>query len=156
MLKKYVFHTTSAAQTTAVGEAVGKLLKAGDVIALDGDLGAGKTHFTYGVAGALGINEYITSPTFTIVNEYHSGKIPLFHFDAYRLASEDELYDIGYEDYLAQNGVVVVEWAVNVEGVFDENTIRVEIRRMDEISGNDRTVTILMDERADIIADFEH
>lgn len=156
MVKKYVFYTTNEAQTTLLGERVGALLKAGDVIALDGDLGAGKTHFTYGIAKALGISEYITSPTFTIVNEYRSGKLPFFHFDAYRLSTEDELYDIGYDDYLAQNGVTVIEWAVNVEGVFDEKTIRVEIMRMDDISENDRTITILMDERAEGIADFKH
>lgn len=156
MIKKYVFHTKNADETTAVGNAVGKLLKKGDVIAMDGDLGAGKTHFTYGIASALGVNEYITSPTFTIVNEYHSGRMPMFHFDAYRLMSEDDLYDIGYDDYLAQNGVVVVEWATNVDGVFDEKTIRVEILRMDDVSENDRTITILMDERADLIADSEH
>lgn len=156
MIKKYVFQTKSAEQTTALGEALGKILKAGDVISMDGDLGAGKTHFTYGLAKALGIEEYITSPTFTIVNEYRSGKLPLFHFDAYRLSSEDELYDIGYEDYLAQNGVVVIEWAVNVDGVFDEKTIKVEILRMDDVSANDRTITIIADERADSIADTWH
>lgn len=156
MIKKYVFHTKSAEQTTGIGEAVGRLLKAGDVISMDGDLGAGKTHFTYGIAKALGIDEYITSPTFTIVNEYHSGLLPLFHFDAYRLTCEDELYDIGYDDYLAQNGVVVIEWAVNVPGVFDENTIRIEILRMDDKSESDRTITIIMDERADKIADIKY
>ena len=77
----------------------------------------------------------------------------MFHFDAYRLSSEDELYDIGYEDYLAQSGVVVIEWAVNVDGVFDDKTIRVEILRMDDVSANDRTITIIADERADNIAD---
>lgn len=156
MKKKYVFYTKNEEQTTLLGERVGELLKAGDVVTLDGDLGAGKTHFTYGIAKALGVDEYITSPTFTIVNEYRSGNLPLFHFDAYRLSSEEELYDIGYEDYLAQNGVAVVEWAVNVEGVFDDNSVRIEILRMDDVSETDRTITILMDERAEKIADFKH
>lgn len=156
MRKEYAYRTTSEVQTSKLGEFVGALLKPGDVLALDGDLGAGKTHFTYGIAKALGIDDYITSPTFTIVNEYRSGKIPLFHFDAYRLGSEDELYDIGYDDYLAQNGITVIEWAVNVDGVFDENTIRVEILRMDDISLQDRTIKIFMDERAENIADFKY
>lgn len=156
MIKKYVFYTKNENETTLIGEQLGNLLKAGDIVALDGDLGAGKTHFTYGIAKALGVEEYITSPTFTIVNEYHSGRLPLFHFDAYRLSSEDELYDIGYDDYISQDGITVVEWAVNVDGIFDDKTIRVEILRMDDVSGNDRTITIFMDERADIIADTEH
>ncbi|MBE7065690.1 MAG: tRNA (adenosine(37)-N6)-threonylcarbamoyltransferase complex ATPase subunit type 1 TsaE [Ruminococcaceae bacterium] len=156
MFKKYVFHTKNEAQTTALGEAFGKLLKAGDVVAMDGDLGAGKTHFTYGIAKALEIDEYITSPTFTIVNEYRSGYIPLFHFDAYRLSSEDELYDIGYDDYLVQNGVIVIEWAINTDGVFDDKTIRIEILRMDDVSESDRTINIFMDERADNIVDTEY
>lgn len=156
MIKKYVFYTKNENETTLIGEQLGNLMKAGDIVALDGDLGAGKTHFTYGIAKALGIEEYITSPTFTIVNEYHSGRLPLFHFDAYRLSSEDELYDIGYDDYISQDGITVVEWAVNVDGIFDDKTIRVEILRMDDVSGNDRTITIFMDERADIIADTEH
>lgn len=155
-MKKYVFYTKNAEETTLLGEKIGALLKTGDVIAMDGDLGAGKTHFTYGLAKAMGIDEYITSPTFTIVNEYRSGRLPLFHFDAYRLSCAEELYDIGYEDYLAQNGVCVIEWAVNVGEVFDGNTIYVEILRMDNVSENDRTITLYMDERADTIADIKY
>ena len=88
-----------------------KKLSAGDIITLDGDLGAGKTAFTGGLAKGLGISGHVTSPTFTIVNEYRDGIMPLFHFDVYRLSSMDDLYDIGWDDYINQDGICVVEWA---------------------------------------------
>ena len=90
------------------------LLRPGDIIAFYGDLGAGKTAFTRGLARGLGIKEPVTSPTYTIVNEYLGGRLPLFHFDMYRLGSSDELFDIGWEDYLARNGVCAVEWSERV------------------------------------------
>ena len=107
--------TTSAEQTELLGKKLAGLLRPGDVIAYYGDLGAGKTAFTRGIAAGLGVLESVTSPTYTIVNEYLSGRMPLFHFDMYRLSSSDELFDIGWEDYLARGGVCAVEWSENVE-----------------------------------------
>ena len=123
--------TYSPAQTEAVGAALAKVLLPGSVIAYRGDLGAGKTAFTRGLARGLGIRESVTSPTYTIVNEYLSGRMPLFHFDMYRLGSEDELFDIGWEDYLERGGVCAVEWSENVWGAM-EDAIVVTISRLDE------------------------
>ena len=106
--------TESVEQTEAFGRALAARLQPGDVIAYTGDLGAGKTALTRGIAAGLGIEETVLSPTYTIVNEYRSGRIPLFHFDLYRIGSEDELFEIGWEDYLAQGGVCAVEWSENV------------------------------------------
>ena len=107
--------THSADETQALGQKLASRLAPGDVIAYFGDLGAGKTAFTRGLAQGLGITDPVTSPTYTIVNEYLSGRIPLFHFDMYRLSSSDELFDIGWEDYLSRGGVCAVEWSENVE-----------------------------------------
>ena len=107
--------TKSPEQTELLGKKLAELLRPGDVIAYYGDLGAGKTAFTRGLAAGLGIREAVTSPTYTIVNEYLSGGMPLFHFDMYRLSSSEELFDIGWEDYLARGGVCAVEWSENVE-----------------------------------------
>ena len=106
--------TKSPEQTELLGKKLAELLRPGDVIAYYGDLGAGKTAFTRGLAAGLGIREAVTSPTYTIVNEYLSGRMPLFHFDMYRLGSSEELFDIGWEDYLARGGVCAVEWSENV------------------------------------------
>ena len=125
------FITKSPAQTERVGEAQAKRLSAGAVIAYRGDLGAGKTAFTRGLARGLGITESVTSPTYTIVNEYLGGRLPLFHFDMYRLGGEDELFDIGWEDYLERGGVCAVEWSENVPEAM-ENAISVTIFRLDE------------------------
>ena len=107
---------------------MGKLLPAGTVLAYRGDLGAGKTAFTRGLARGLGCHGRVTSPTFTIVNEYE-GPTPLFHFDLYRLGGEEELWDIGWEDYLARNGVCAVEWSEIAPGALPENTVYVTLRR---------------------------
>ena len=96
--------TNSPSETEAVGAALAKVLEPGTVIAYRGDLGAGKTAFTRGLARGLGVKDAVTSPTYTIVNEYLGGRMPLFHFDMYRLGSEDELFDIGWEDYLERGG----------------------------------------------------
>ena len=102
--------TNSAAETRALGERLAEQLKAGDVILLEGDLGAGKSEFARGVAKGLGVTETVTSPSFTILNVYESGRIPLYHFDWYRLESEEELYELGMDEYLGGNGVALVEW----------------------------------------------
>ena len=112
--------TNSPAETEALGAALAEELKPGAVVAFTGDLGAGKTAFVRGLARGLGIAERVTSPTFTIVNEYEGGRLPLFHFDMYRLDSADELFDIGWEDYLARGGVCAVEWSENVSDALEE------------------------------------
>ena len=123
--------SNSVAETESLGEELARRLEPGAVVAFSGDLGAGKTAFVRGMARGLGIGERVTSPTFTIVNEYEGGRLPLFHFDMYRLGSADELFDIGWEDYLARGGVCAVEWSENVEDALEEDTIRVDIRRGD-------------------------
>ena len=130
--------TNSPAQTEAVGAALAKVLEPGTVIAYRGDLGAGKTAFTRGLARGLGVTESVTSPTYTIVNEYLGGRCPLFHFDMYRLGSEDELFDIGWEDYLDRGGICAVEWSENVWGAM-EDAVVVTITRLDE---DTRKITI--------------
>ena len=137
---QHEYITSGPLETEELGRRLGKVLTPGTVIAYTGDLGAGKTAFTRGLADGLGIPERITSPTFTIVNEYEGGRLPLFHFDMYRLGSSDELFDIGWEDYLVRGGVCAVEWSENVEDVLDADTIRVDIRRGE--SDDQRRITI--------------
>lgn len=132
--------TNSPEETEALGQRLAERLQAGDVIAYTGDLGAGKTAFTRGLARGLHLTERVTSPTFTIVNEYLGGRLPLFHFDMYRLGSSDELYDIGWEDYLARGGVCAVEWSEIVADALEEGVIRVDIRQGEE--ENQRRITI--------------
>ena len=130
--------TNSPAQTEDIGAALGKTIKPGTVIAYRGDLGAGKTAFTRGLAKGLGCTEMVTSPTYTIVNEYLGGRIPLFHFDMYRLRSSDDLFDIGWDDYLDRGGVCAVEWSENVDDAM-EDAIYITIEKLGEES---RRITI--------------
>lgn len=123
------FCTNSVQETEELGLRLAKALYPGSVVAYTGDLGAGKTAFTRGLAQGLGITGAVTSPTFTIVNEYEGGRLPLFHFDMYRLGSSDELFDIGWEDYLARGGVCAVEWSEIVDDALEDGCIRVDIRR---------------------------
>lgn len=132
--------TNSPEQTELLGKKLAALLKPGDVIAYYGDLGAGKPAFTRGLAAGLGVTECVTSPTYTIVNEYLSGRMPLFHFDMYRLSSSEELFDIGWEDYLARGGVCAVEWSENVEDAL-EGAIAVTIEK-DPVQPDRRSITI--------------
>ena len=132
--------THSADETQALGQKLASRLAPGDVIAYFGDLGAGKTAFTRGLAQGLGITDPVTSPTYIIVNEYLSGRIPLFHFDMYRLSSSDELFDIGWEDYLSRGGVCAVEWSENVEDAL-QDAIRVTIEK-DADEPDTRHITI--------------
>ncbi|MCC2259612.1 tRNA (adenosine(37)-N6)-threonylcarbamoyltransferase complex ATPase subunit type 1 TsaE [Intestinimonas aquisgranensis] len=132
--------TNSPSETEALGESLAGQLEPGTVIAFTGDLGAGKTAFVRGLARGLGVRERVTSPTFTIVNEYEGGRLPLFHFDMYRLGSADELFDIGWEDYLARRGVCAVEWSENVSDALDNDCLRVDIRRGE--NDDQRIITI--------------
>ena len=132
------FITHSPEETEKIGAALGRVVPAGTVIAYCGDLGAGKTAFTRGLARGLGCTEQVTSPTYTIVNEYLSGRAPLFHFDMYRLRSADDLWDIGWEDYLDRNGVCAVEWSENVrEALEDDMTVRI-----DKLGDDTRRITL--------------
>ena len=128
------------AETEAAGEALAARLKAGDVVAYRGDLGAGKTAFTRGLARGLGCTGRVSSPTFTIVNE-HEGRLPLFHFDLYRIGDGEELFDIGWEDYLDRGGVCAVEWSERAQSAMPPGTICVSIRRCEE-DENWRRITI--------------
>ena len=139
--------TNSPAETEAVGAALAKVLTPGTVLAYRGDLGAGKTAFTRGLAKGLGCGDMVTSPTYTIVNEYLSGRLPLFHFDMYRLRSSEDLWDIGWDDYLDRGGVCAVEWSENVDDAM-ENAIYVTIEKTGEDS---RRITI---EGGDTLADI--
>ena len=121
--------THNEAETEALGVRLAAALSPGAVVAYRGDLGAGKTAFTRGLARGLGYAGRVTSPTFTIVNEYEGGRLPLFHFDLYRLGCADELFDIGWEDYLARGGVCAVEWSERMEELLEPGTIRVDLRR---------------------------
>ena len=132
--------THSADETQALGQRLAKRLLPGDVIAYFGDLGAGKTALTRGIAQGLGVTDLVTSPTYTIVNEYLTGRIPLFHFDMYRLGSSDELFDIGWEDYLARGGVCAVEWSENVEDAL-RDAIHITIEK-DPLEPDTRRITI--------------
>ena len=125
------FITNSPEQTEAVGAALGNILKPGTILAYRGDLGAGKTAFTRGLARGLGYHDPVTSPTYTIVNEYLGGRLPLFHFDMYRLASSDDLWDIGWEDYLERGGICAVEWSENVDDAM-ENAVYITIHKPGE------------------------
>ena len=134
----YLSH--SEKETEQLGERLGQALSPGPVVAYTGGLGMGKTAFTRGLARGLGCTERVTSPTFTLVNEY-PGRIPLFHFDMYRLPDADALFDIGWEDYLDRGGVCAVEWSENVAEALPEDTVWVEIRRL-EGEDNGRRITI--------------
>ena len=128
---KCEFTTHSPEETEKLGCALGALLRPGDVVAYRGDLGAGKTAFTRGLARGLGCTEQVTSPTYTIVNEYLSGRMPLFHFDMYRLQSSEDLWGIGWDDYLDRGGVCAVEWSENVSDAL-EHPVWITIQRLDE------------------------
>ena len=132
------YETNSPEETERVGEALGRIVRPGTVIAYRGGLGAGKTAFTRGLARGLGYTDIVTSPTYTIVNEYLGGRLPLFHFDMYRLASPDDLWDIGWEDYLDRHGVCCVEWSENVaEALEDPITVTI-----DKLGENSRRITL--------------
>ena len=141
------YTTHSPTETEALGAALGRILTPGTVIAYRGDLGAGKTAFTRGLARGLGYADPVTSPTYTIVNEYLGGRLPLFHFDMYRLRSSEDLWDIGWEDYLDRGGVCAVEWSENVEDAL-EDALTVTIEKLGEGS---RRITI---EGGELLADL--
>lgn len=135
------FITNSEQETRAAASETAKLLKAGDVILYEGEMGAGKTAFTKGLAEYFGTEEEVTSPTFALVHEY-SGRVPIFHFDLYRISGYDDLYAVGFFDYLDRGGIIAVEWSENVEGLEDEpeNVVKIRIEKLSE-DGRKITVT---------------
>ena len=135
------FISSSPAETEQIAADFAAGLKSGDVIAYKGPMGAGKTAFTRGLARGLGYSGRVTSPTFTIVNEYEGGRLSLFHFDMYRLEDADSLFDIGWEDYLDRGGVCAVEWSEQAEDALPPDAIRVTIARCPE-ADSWRTITI--------------
>ncbi len=119
-----------------------KKLTGGEIITLDGDLGAGKTAFVRGLAKGLGATDVVSSPTFTIVNEYRTGRVPLLHFDVYRIGSSDEMYDIGWDDYLSQGAVIVIEWSVIINDILPDNCTRITITKDYSKSEDYRIITV--------------
>ena len=128
------FISKSTAETIDIGNRLGKSITSGGVIAFYGDLGAGKTHFVSGLANGLVYNGETYSPTFSLINEYIGGKIPLYHFDMYRVTGWEDLYSTGFFDYLDMGGLLAVEWSENIEAALPENTIRITITVIDETS----------------------
>ncbi len=140
--------TQSPEDTIKLGEKIGSLLKSGDVIAYSGGLGAGKTTITRGISIGLGLGDEVISPTFSLVNEYTGNNARLYHFDMYRITSPDDLETTGFYDYLEDGGILAIEWSENIESELPENTIRINIDRIDD---NTRKITIDGDDRfADI------
>lgn len=146
-----VFVTNSEGETRAAAAEVAKSLKVGDVILYEGEMGAGKTAFTKGLAEFFGTESEVTSPTFALVHEY-SGRVPIFHFDLYRISGYDDLYAVGFFDYLDRGGIIAAEWSENVEGLEDELENVVKIR-IDKLSENGRKITVTgegFDEKAQV------
>ena len=133
------YFSDSPQETVNIAAHLADTLKSGDVIAFTGDLGAGKTCFTKGLASGLGYKGMVTSPTFALINEYVGGRLPIYHFDMYRVASYDDLYSTGYFDYENSGGILVVEWSENISEVLPDNTIYINIENLGE---NKRKIVI--------------
>ena len=128
--------------TFALGQALGQMAAPGEIYTLDGDLGTGKTVLTQGLAAGLGITEHVNSPTFTIVQEYEGGRLPLYHFDVYRIGNVEEMDEIGYEDYFYGNGVCLIEWADLIREILPLNCIRIRLEKDLEKGFDYRRITI--------------
>ena len=137
-----IIETNSAEETFALGKALGEKASPGQIYTLDGDLGTGKTVFTQGVAAGLGITEAISSPTFTIVQEYDTGRLPLYHFDVYRIGDIEEMEEIGYDDYFFGEGICLIEWADLIREILPEHVIRITIEKDLEKGFDYRKITI--------------
>lgn len=136
-----IYETNSPEETAAAAEKFAAELRAGDTVLYTGEMGAGKTHFTKGIARYLGITDTVVSPTFAIVNEYHGGKLPLFHFDLFRIETFDDLYATGFFDYLDRDGIIAVEWSENIPALADELE-SVWLADIAKTGGNSRRITI--------------
>ncbi len=137
-----IFEFNSVNETTDLGIKLGKLANSGDIICLTGDLGTGKTHITKGIAQGLGILDNITSPTFTIVNEYDTGRLKLNHFDVYRVNDADEIYAIGFDDYIFSDAVCVIEWANYIEEILPDELLHILIEKDLSKGENYRKITL--------------
>ena len=137
-----VWETNSPGETFALGKRLGEAAKPGDIYCLDGDLGVGKTVFTQGFAAGLAITEPVNSPTFTIVQVYEEGRLPLYHFDVYRIGDPEEMDEIGYEDYFFGNGVSLIEWASLIDELLPENAARILIEKDVEQGFDYRRITV--------------
>lgn len=140
-----VFESTSSQMTFEFAKKIGENLKRGDVLCLDGDLGVGKTVFTKGVAAGLGIKDDVSSPTFTLIQEYYGGRLPLYHFDVYRIDGLWDMDDLGYEEYFYGEGVCLVEWGSMIKELFPENTIYVRIEKDLKKGFDYRKITVSKD-----------
>lgn len=140
-----VFESTSSQMTFEFAKKIGQNLKRRDVLCLDGDLGVGKTVFTKGVAAGLGIKDDVSSPTFTLIQEYYGGRLPLYHFDVYRIDGLWDMDDLGYEEYFYGEGVCLVEWGSMIKELFPENTIYVRIEKDLEKGFDYRKITVSKD-----------
>ncbi len=138
----YIEETHSAEETFALGLRLGEAAGAGQIYALNGDLGVGKTVFTQGFAAGLGIKEPVNSPTFTILQIYSEGRLPLYHFDVYRIADPEEMFEIGFEDYLYGDGVCLIEWAELVDELLPAEIIRVNISKNPGLGMDYRKITV--------------
>ena len=137
-----IYETMSPKETFELGRKIGLEAKAGEIICLDGDLGVGKTVFTQGFAKGLGIDEAVNSPTFTIIQEYDEGRLPLYHFDVYRIGNPEEMYEIGYEDYFYGQGVCLIEWAKLIEELIPDEAKNVLIEKNLENGLDYRKITV--------------
>lgn len=136
------YETFSPEETFAIGERLGQQAKPGQVLALTGDLGVGKTLFTQGLAKGLGIDGPVSSPTFTIVQVYENGRLPFYHFDVYRIADPEEMDEIGFDDYVYGEGICLIEWAELIEDILPENCIRITIEKNLEKGFDYRTIRV--------------
>ena len=124
-----IYETNSAQETFELGRRIGQQAKKGQIYTLEGDLGVGKTVLTQGVAAGLKITEPISSPTFTILQEYQEGRLPFYHFDVYRIGDVEEMEEIGYDDYFFGDGICLIEWADLIEEILPENLIKIRIEK---------------------------
>lgn len=137
-----IIETRSPEETFALGKKIGEMARPGEIYTLTGDLGVGKTVFTQGVAAGLGITEPVSSPTFTIVQQYDSGRIPFYHFDVYRIGDIEEMDEIGYDDYFFGQGICLIEWANLIEEILPENRREILIEKDLEKGFDYRRITI--------------
>ncbi len=137
-----IYESYTAKDTEEIGRKLGEEAKAGALYCLIGDLGVGKTIFTKGFARGLGIGEHVTSPTFTIVNEYHDGRLPFYHFDVYRIEDSEEMYEIGYEEYFYNDGICLVEWANLIDDIIPEEAKWITIEKDLEKGLDYRRITL--------------
>lgn len=149
------FVVTTVEETYKIGELIGALVNSGDIICLIGDLGTGKTHLTKGIAKGLGIEDHVTSPTFTIVNEY-KGRLTLYHFDVYRVNDPEEIAAIGFDEYIFSDAVSIIEWANYIEDLIPLNNLTINIEKLPEYGDNYRKITIqYSDKRYDYIKELK-